>query len=242
MSSDMEPPVRHPGRREAAVAMAAAAVLLLVAWVADQGEAAGRARAATTLVSAGDGTVDLDLPGTVTRAQIAPCLTPAFARGADDVTVLYGRFQRTEGDDAVALVLRNDADDLRVCDSFGPDSPAIAPTVLASPREPVRFLTNGRRAWDCDGARLDRFIAAEWLSVSRTVAAAELRFVVDGHPGPWFHAESHGGLIHLYGWLGAQPAGARVEQQVRILRDRAEVVRRSAAPVSPCTGGDAQLG
>jgi len=231
--------VRHPGRREAAGALVVAAVLILVSWLAGPD---GASRDVSTLVSASREVVDLDVPGSVTTQQIEQCLTPAFAGGTDDVTVLYGRVQHSEAGDVAALVLRNDTGDLRLCDSFGPDSPARAPLVRASGREPVRYLTNGRKAWECDGARLDGFVASQWLSVARSVARAELRFVLDGQQGPRFRAQAHDGFVHLHGWLGEQPAGVRVSLQQRTFDSAGRVVTQRSEQVSACTGGDMQVG
>jgi hypothetical protein len=233
---------RNPGRMEAAAAVIAAGLVVLVSWLAGQGFATDSPRDFSTLVSASGETIALDVSGTVTADQVERCLMPTFARRVDDVTVLYGQVQRSEAGDVAALILRNDEGDLRLCDSFGGTSPSSTPVVLASAREPVRYLTNTRQSWNCDGSRLAGFTVSQWLSVTGRVGGADLRFVVDGEPGPWLRTDAHGGFVHLHGWLGDQGAGARIRLQMRVLDGLGGVVMRQAVPVSACTGGDVQLG
>jgi hypothetical protein len=239
--------LRRAGRREAAVAVATALVLLLVGWLAGRGPGPSRSddRGSLSAGAAAVGDIDLDVSDEVTKEQIRSCLTGSFAAG--DVTVLYARVQQTSTGTVPVLVLRNTRGTLRLCDSFGADAPAQAPVTYADERHPVRFLTNGRQAWDCTGSRLSSYVASQWLSVSPDVARVDTRFVVDGEPGPWFSTSAQNGLVHLLAWLGEPQDGAAVSAEFRVLDGTGDVVPQRTLPTNPepvpvCTGGDVQIG
>src|SRR5262245_47528554 len=242
--------LRHPGRREAAVAVAIACVLLVVAWVANLGSEAAPPRpdgVSTLASSPDDSLVDLDLRGDVPAGAVEACLTPAFASSAAEVTVLYAKSQKTNGGTTPVLVLRNRAGELRLCDSFGGDAPSVAPVRRATSADPVRLLTAGRQAWDCDGNRLAAFTLSSWLSVAPKVHRVDARFLIDGTAGPWFTTQPQRGLAHLHAWLSEQNDGAEVAVQTRVLDKSGSLVDQAALPLKPqqiaaCTGGPAQIG
>ncbi len=233
--------VRHPGRREAAVAIAVASVLILASWLAGHlGDDPKPSGDLTSLASSpDDSVVDLDLPGEVTAAEAAACLS--------DATTLYSSVQKTATGSTPALVMRGADDELRLCDSFGPDSPSVAPVELADAEHPVRLLSNGRQSWECDGTRLSSFRVSHWLSVADPVARVDLRFLIDGASGRWFSAKAIDGFVHPQAWLSEQNSGASVQLQVRVLDASGAAVAQDALPTTPqpissCDGGDVQIG
>lgn len=245
MSNDLG--VRHPGRREAAVATVVAALLVMVSWLAGQLGDGNEAPDAGLAASASADVNELDVSGNVTDEDILACLTRPFARSLDEVTVLYSTIQQVEGGEAPVLVLRNTAGELRLCDSNGGDYPSVAPVEYADAATPVRYLANGRMAWDCDGTKLTGFQVTQWYSVAPAVDRAELRFIIDGTTGPWFSAKASGGFVHVHGWLGEQTDGAKVELQSRLLDANGASVAQNevptdAQPVMDCDGRSIQIG
>lgn len=194
-----------------------------------------------------DPTVDLDL-GPVDDADVTACLGGGFAPDAGSVEVLYGVRQRSADGSAPVLLLRNASGELRLCDVAGPDSPAQLPLPEATAAEPVAFLTNGRKAWDCDGSTVDGYTSTTWLAVGPTVATVQERFWVDGVPGSWFSTEAQGGYAHLQTWLaGPLPEGTELGVQLRVLDADGKPVAQSALPTGTqslpgCTEGDVQIG
>jgi hypothetical protein len=194
---------------------------------------------------------DLDLAA-VSDADVATCLTPDFATAVADVDVLYGEVQSTPSGQAPVLVLRNHAGDVRLCDAFGGDSPAVAPMPTPSDTEPVAFLSTGRASWQCTGPdklALGGYQATTWLAVAPTVRTLEQRYVVDGTPGEWFSTTARGGYAHLHTWIdGPQPAGTTYAVQWRVLDADGHPVQQSALPTAAkplpgCTsGGSAEIG
>lgn len=246
MSKDLG--LGHPGRREAAVAVAVACVLILVSWIAskagDEPQADGRSSLAS---NPGESVVSLDVSRKVSPGEIEACLTDSFAKNPKRVDVLYEQIQKSEQGDVAVLILRNRAGDLRLCDSFGGDAPSVAPIAYADDVDPVRFLSNGRQSWKCDGTRLAGFAISHWLSVGDAVDRVDLRFVVDGATGRWFSSEADNGFAHVHGWLPAQNDGAMVQVQTRVLDADGAAVEQNALPTAPrgiagCTGGDIDLG
>lgn len=191
--------------------------------------------------------VDLDL-GPVADADVTACLSGGFAPDAGSVDVLYGVQQRSADGSAPVLLLRNASGELRLCDVAGPDSPAQLPLPEATSDEPVAFLTNGRKAWSCDGATVDGYTSSTWLTVGPAVATVQERFWVDGVPGPWFSSEAQDGYAHLQTWLdGPLPQGTELGVQHRVLDADGEPVAQSALPTGTqllpgCTDGDVQIG
>lgn len=224
----------HPGRREAAVAVAVAVIVLLVAWLVGREDPEAPSGDPTALSSQpGDDLVDLDVAGTA-----EPCTTGE---------VLYSQSQKTERGVVPVSIVRTPDGDLRLCDSFGEDSPSVAPVEYADSTHAVRLLSNGRQSYDCDGDRLDGLTISHWLSVSSVVDRAELRFVIDDAAGPWFSSKAKNDFLHLHGWLGKQNPGAVVAVQIRVLDAAGDVVPQTVLPTSPqtvsgCAGGGIQLG
>ena len=243
--------LRHPGRREAAVAVAVACLVVLVSWLGSRGggdKAPAPSDTPTALSSSPqNGVVNLDVSPDVTPDEVEACLTPEFASHSDEVEVLYAERQRTETGDQPVLVLRNGADELRLCDSFGGSAPSVAPVQYADAAHPVRFLSNGRQSWDCDGTRLTGFTISHWLSVNDVVDRVDLRFVSDGVTGPWYVSQAQNGFVHAHGWLREQTPEAKVAIEVRILDSAGSVVPQSTMPTEPqpveaCAGRGAELG
>lgn len=191
--------------------------------------------------------VDLDL-GPVADADVTACLAGGFASDAGSVDVLYGERQRSADGSAPVLLLRNGSGELRLCDVAGPDSPAQLPLPEVTTDQPVAFLTNGRKAWDCDGTTMNGYTATTWLTVGPTVATVQERFWVDGVAGPWFRTEAQGGYAHLQTWLdGPLPKGTELGVQHRVLDADGAPVAQSALPTATqplpgCTDGDVQIG
>jgi hypothetical protein len=240
--------LRHPGRREAAVAIAVAVLLVAVSWLAARGPDDPAKGDLTSLASQSDDSIiRLDQSGDVTPSQVRQCIDATFASSADSVDTLYAVQQLSQAGKTPVLVLRNDAGELRLCDSFGGDAPSVAPVQLAGARRAVRLLSNGRQAFDCDGTRLSGLAVSHWLSVNDSVDRAEIRFLIDGVNSPWFSAKAKGGFVHVHGWIDEQSAGAQVSVQTRVLDAAGAAVPQKALPTEPqpvtsCTGGDVQLG
>lgn len=203
-------------------------------------------RAATTPV---DASIDLDL-GRVGDELVSGCIVPGFATDVSEVEVLYGvRQLHLDGNSAV-LVLRNAAGDLLLCDRFGADRPAEAPSPTASSRQPVAALSTGRLSWACAGKdrTLRSFEKSTWLAVSPDVETVQQRYWVDGVPGPWFSTRARNGYAHLQTWLlGPEPAGSRFAEQYRVLDASGHALRQAALPTRQkallgCTaGGHAEI-
>ncbi|HSV39442.1 MAG TPA: hypothetical protein VLI04_11850 [Nocardioidaceae bacterium] len=240
--------VRHPGRREAAVATAVAVLLVMVSWLAGQFGDGNQGPSAGLAASSGADVNELDVPGgEVTEDDIRACLTRPFARSLTEVSVLYSSMQLVEGGEVPVLILRNTSDELRLCDVNGGDHPSVAPIEYADEGTPVRYLSNGRMTWDCDGTKLSGFNVTQWYSVAPVVARAELRFIIDGTTGPWFSARAQGGFVHVHGWLGEQNDGAKVQLESRVLDENGAVVAQSEVPTDPqpvmdCDGRSIQIG
>ncbi|NUS50443.1 MAG: hypothetical protein HOQ22_05300, partial [Nocardioidaceae bacterium] len=194
--------------------------------------------------------VDLDR-GPVGDASVTACLTPGFATSADQVEVRYARTQATDTGTAAVLVLRNRAGDLRLCDAYGADAPAVAPVPVATDAEPVVFLSTGRATWSCRGADrvLESFRSSTWLAVAPAVRTVQQRFWVGDVPGPWFRTRARDGYAHLQTWLtGPEPAGTRFAVQYRVLGADGADVPQHALPTGRralpgCgSGGSAEIG
>lgn len=247
MSNDFG--LANPGRREAAVAVAVACLLILVSWIAsnagdDPPPPADRSSLAST---PGDDLRELDVSSDVKPRDIEGCLTTEFAKNAKDVEVLYSRIQQSQHGEVPVLVLRNSVGELRLCDSFGGTAPSVAPVRLADDETPVTLLSNGRQSWDCDGTRLAGFAISHWLSVGEVVDRVELRFVIDSAFGPWYTTEADEGFAHVHGWLEMQNNGAAVAVQIRVLSADGEVVPQQTVSLEPqgipgCNGRNIDLG
>jgi len=217
----------------------------------DPGSRSSAGSGTTGATGAVPDSTDLDR-GTVSDTDVAACLTPDFATAVADVDVLYGEVQSTPSGQAPVLVLRNQAGDLRLCDAFGGDSPAVAPVPTPSDTEPVAFLSTGRASWQCTGPSklaLGGYQSTTWLAVASTIHTIEQRYVVDGTPGEWFSTTAHGGYAHLHTWIdGPQPAGTTYAVQWRVLDAEGHTVQQSALPTARralpgCTsGGSAEIG
>jgi len=233
--------LRHPGRREAVVAVAVAWLVLFFAWLSSRDDDNGSSTGLGALASSpGDSIVKIDVSRDVTDAQIEAC-------SPGETEVLYSAVQKTESGDQSVLVLRTESGDLRLCDSFGSDAPSVAPLTYADAAHPVTFLSNGRQAWDCDGTRLAGFAISHWLSVNDAVDRVELRFVIDGATGPWFSSDAQHGIVHVHAWLSQQNAGANVAVQARVLDARGHLVPQSTLPTEPqpimgCNDSTVQVG
>jgi hypothetical protein len=249
MGAAATPPSRG---RAGAVVAAVLAVAVVVGAVAAAGLARSdgpRAAAPATGPStpAADPVLDIDAGELSDEEALAACSTPGFA-GGGDVTVLYAVRQRTEDGSAPVVLLRNAGGDLRLCDAAGPDAPAQAPVPEASGQHPVVFLTNGRSAWDCSGTTVDGYSATLWLAVDPQVERVQQRYVVRGHPGPWFSTTARDGFAHLQTWLaGPLDEGAAVAVQQRVLDATGAPLAQDALPtrrqpLAGCAGGDAQIG
>ena len=217
----------------------------------DTGPGSSAAGQTTGRSSAGPDTADLDR-GAVSDADVATCLAPDFATAVADVDPLYGEVQSTPSGEEPVLVLRNQAGDLRLCDAFGGDSPAVAPLPTPSVTDPVAFLSTGRASWQCTGddrLALGGYQSTSWLAVAPTVHTIEQRYVVDGSPGEWFSTTPRGGYAHLHTWIdGPLPAGTTYAVQWRVLDADGHPVQQSTLPtartgLSGCTAaGSAQIG
>jgi hypothetical protein len=246
---------RNPGRREAAVAVAVACVLLLVSWAISrlgggiddsQSPASPPTTSARPDVGTAQSTINID-DGSVTKAQVRACAGSHFAAKHAKVDVLYGVLQQTAIGDSPVIVLRNPAGDIRLCDSFGADRPSTLPIPQATAAAPVAFLSNGRSAWDCDGERIAGFSRTYWLSVAPVVDRVQTRFIVDGVSSPWFSSKAHGGIVHLQAWLGQQDSGVIVQSETKVIDADGQVVAQNAIPsgvrtVDGCHGHDVTVG
>jgi hypothetical protein len=249
MGAPGTPPSRGRAGAVLAAVLAAAVILGGAAVVAltrpDGPRPAAPAAGGST--PAADPVLDIDAGELSDAEAIAACSTAGFAGGAD-VTVLYAVRQRTEDGSAPVVLLRNAAGDLRLCDAAGPDAPAQAPVPQASEQDPVAFLTNGRAAWDCSGTTVDGYTATLWLAVAPQVDLVQQRYVVRGHPGPWFSTTARDGYAHLQTWLaGPLGEGAALAVQHRVLDAAGTPIAQDALPtrrqpLAGCTGGDAQIG
>jgi hypothetical protein len=246
MGSTTSPSRRHLGAVVAAV-LAVGVVVTGASALSLAGPDPDPAPAQLATAPPQDPAVDLD-QGDATEADVEACVSGGFAPDASSVEVLYGVRQQSPGGDVPVLLLRNAAGDLRFCDLAGPDAPAQLPLPEASADEPVVFLTNGRKSWDCTGAQVEGYTATTWLAVGPEVATVQERYWQDGKPGPWFTTEARGGYAHLQTWVtGPLPAQAQLGVQTQALDADGRPVNRSALPrgrqaLPGCAGGDAQIG
>jgi len=240
--------LRNLGRKEAAVAVAVACLLLLVSWLASNFTGA---KEGTELTASGaspdDAVLDIDISPVVSAADVQSCLVDSFATSPVDVKVRYSEIQKSERGDYPVLVLENRAGDLRLCDSFGGDRPSVAPLAYADAGKPVTFLSNGRQAWDCNGNTLAGFAVSQWLSVAPAVSRVQMRFVVNHSPGPWFSTEAQKGFAHLHAWLSDEGPGVDLQWQVRVLDSKGALVEQQAFSTEPqaltgCDAGTLDLG
>lgn len=241
---------RRPSQGVAVVAAAALGVALAVVGVSalrDSGSpdaAASSPMAAPTVL--GEDLLVLDRGAVADAAAVLACSSRRFA-GSGPVEVLYAVRQLDAESEGPVVVLRNDEDELRLCDADGPDSPSQAPVPSATAAEPVAFL-NARAAWDCTGTRLDRYTAATWLVLADQVATVRQRLWVDGEPGPWFTTSATGGFAHVAAWQdGPLAEGTVLATQFEVLDDAGAAVAQEALPVTPaevgwCEDGDVQIG
>jgi hypothetical protein len=254
-STDSSTPRRHLGA-VVAVVLAVAAVLVGASALAHEDTEPAPTAAAPAPAPAPVATTDLDR-GPVSDADVAACASGGFAADPSSVEVLYGVRQLSADGDVPVLLLRNAAGDLRFCDVAGPDAPAQLPLPAASAGEPVVFLTNGRKSWDCSdsgdgrdgpGSPVEGYTATTWLAVGPEVATVQERFWQDGEPGPWFSTAASGGYAHLQTWItGPVPATTRLGVQTRVLDADGRPVAQSAlsrgrVPLAGCTDGDVQIG
>jgi hypothetical protein len=187
----------------------------------------------TAVTLGGEGTVELDL-GLPTLESLRSCLSPGFATTRIDVTVLYAMQQQTRDGEAPALLLRNRAGDVRMCDIDGIDSPGEAPVPLPDAGQPVTFVGTGRSTWTCDDELTSRFLATQWLAVASEVADVRVRYHVDGTPGPWFVTKRAGGYVHLQAWIdGPDPADTRYAVEYRVLDTDGNAVPQDVLPTRP---------
>lgn len=180
--------------------------------------------------------------------EIAGCLTSDFASSPAEVTVRYGVEQTTATGSIPVLVLENADGDLLLCDAEGTDRPAVAPVPRPSADAPVVFLSNGRTAWDCDGATLEQLRTTTWLAVSDDVATVRQRTWVDSEAGPWFTTAARDGISHLQTWLvGPLPADVTLRTETQVLDAGGAPVDQDAVPTGPqdlaaCSNGDTAIG
>lgn len=180
--------------------------------------------------------ISLDV-GTVDDRAVAACLVDDFADEPDEVDVSYAVEQRTATGSVPVLVLRNGLGHVLLCDAFGPTRPATVPQPVATPARPAVLFTSDSRQWDCTGDRLRSFTMSTWLSVTEPVTRGQLRFVVDGEPGPWFTSAARNGFVHLQAWLSDLPRDAEVAVQLRTLDADGEPVASSGLPGKPTQVG-----
>lgn len=246
MGSTTSPSRRHLGAVVAAVLAVAVVVTGASALsLAGPDSVPAPTRPATTPPQ--DPTVALD-QGDATEADVEACVSGGFASEAASVEVLYGVRQQSPDGDVPVLLLRNAAGDLRFCDLAGPDAPAQLPLPETTEDEPVVFLTNGRRSWDCTGRQVEGYTATTWLAVGPEVATVQERYWQDGKPGPWFTTSARGGYAHMQTWVtGPLPEQAQLGVQTRALDAHGHPVNQGALPrgrqpLAGCDGGDAQIG
>lgn len=246
MGSTTSPSRRHFGAVVAAV-LAVAVVVTGASALSLTGRDPDPTPAQQASAPTQDPTVDLD-QGEPTAADVEACVSGDFAPDASSVEVLYGVRQQSPDGDVPVLLLRNAAGDLRFCDLAGPDAPAQLPLPETSADEPVVFLTNGRRSWDCTGRQVEGYTATTWLAAGPEVATLQQRYWQDGKPGPWFTTEARGGYAHLQTWVtGPLPEQAQLGVQTQALDADGRTVSWSALPrgrqpLPGCVGGDAQIG
>jgi hypothetical protein len=245
-SPESSTPRRHLGA-VVAVVLAVAVVVVGASALSRVETKPDRTPAAPASAPPRDGGVDLD-QGPVTDADVKACASGDFATDPASVEVLYGVRQRSADGDVPVLLLRNAAGDLRFCDVAGPDAPAQLPLPETSAGEPVVFLTNGRKSWDCTDGTVEGYTATTWLAVGPEVATVQERFWQDGEPGPWFTSDASGGYAHLQTWItGPVPPTTKLGVQTRVLDADGEPVAQSAltpgrVPLAGCTDGDVQIG
>lgn len=235
-----DPRTPAPGRAVLATLAVAAAVLVTVGVTAGLGRRTGGHDTAAPASSTATGP-------SADPADVAACLVPDFATDPAEVTVVYSQLQQAPRGTTPVMVLRNAAGEIRLCDLFGGDNPAVAPPGRATTAEPVAFYASGRRDWDCAGRALHRFTLSEWLSVADPVRTVRLRFVVDGAARPWFSTSAVDGLAHLQAWLdGPVDPHTHVLLQQQALDAGGTRIAQSALPASQrlpgCQGGSAQIG
>lgn len=244
MSSSARGAAAGLGVALAAAVGVAAAVLGVAALRGGDGPVAGPVTEPTVL---GEELLTLDVGDLTETEALQACATERFAAGGA-VEVAYGVRQLSAEGKVPVVVLRNAEGDLRMCDVTGADGPAVFPLPTASAQEPVVALANGRRAWDCTGAKLERFSATLWLGVSDQVAVVRQRYWVDGVPGPWFNTEAKGGLAHLQTWVdGPLRKGTELTVEHEVLDADGAPVAQDLLPTEPaevgwCSSGDVEIG
>jgi hypothetical protein len=237
---------RHLGAIVAAV-VAVAVVVTGASALSRAGSEPGAAPDPAPASAPHDPTVDLDA-GPVSDADVEACAAGGFASDAGSVEVLYGVRQRSAQGDLPVLLLRNATGELRFCDVAGADAPAQLPMPEASADEPVAFLTNGRKSWDCTDGTVDGYTATTWLAVGPDVATVQERFWQDGEAGPWFSTQARGGYAHLQTWIdGPVAKQTRLSVQTRVLDADGDPVAQTVLapgrqPLAGCTDGDVQIG
>ena len=239
--------LRHLGRREAAVAVAVACLLVFVSWLFSKATGGDENAPDGAVFTPQDSIFDIDISSAVTADDIQKCLTDSFATSTADVEIRYAELQKSERGDVPVLILSNEHGDLRLCDSFGGDAPSVSPIDYADQSHPVTLVSNGRQAWDCAGTRLSGYSISHWLSVDSEVAKVQMRFVVNGSSSPWFSSAAQNGFVHLHAWLTDQDAGSSLLVQVRVLDSSDDLVRQSAFSTDPqlmtgCENGSIDIG
>ena len=245
-SPESSTPRRHHGAIVAA-AVGVAVVVTGASALSLSGSEPEAAPASAPASAPEDPTVDLDT-GPVSDEDVEACAAGGFAPDAGSVEVLYGVRQQSAQGDLPVLLLRNAAGELRFCDVAGTDAPAQLPLPEVSPAEPVVFLTNGRKTWDCTDAALDRYSSTTWLAVGPDVAAVQERYWQGREAGPWFTTQARGGYAHLQTWVdGPLAKQARLRVQTRVLDTAGDPIAQPALvpgrqPLAGCTDGDVQIG
>lgn len=229
----MRTPEQPAGGRRGGIAIVAAlsvaAVVVGIAAISvPRGDEPGAA-ASNPPAETSDSVIEVD-QGTADPKALAACLDESFAADPAEAEVLYGVGQLGQDGDTPALVVRNAAGEVRVCDAAEIGPPAVEPLPTVSEDEPLAFLTNGSATWDCDGDVLSGYQATTWLLVHDGVARVQQRFVVDGTAGPWFSAGVDGGIAHLPAWLGPQPDGVEIVAEQRALDADGAVVPQKVWP------------
>ncbi|HET7386478.1 MAG TPA: hypothetical protein VFJ19_07415 [Nocardioidaceae bacterium] len=186
------------------------------------------------------GVVDLDGHPARGRKAVESCLTRGFASKRGQVRVLYGVWQRFGERMHPTLILRNRQGQIRLCDAFGSDNPSRLPLRHATSHTPVKFLSGGRKDWNCRGSHLRRFTMTEWLTVDRSVRTVMLRLKVGQRVGPWFVTHPRHGYAHVQAWIG-HAGRQRVVVQQRVLDNRGHDVNQHRLParytLPGCSGG-----
>ncbi len=210
-------------------ALSVAAVVVGIVAVGSPSEDGAPPRSSTPSAGSSDPVIEVDR-GNVDPAALAACADATFAADPAEAEVLYGVGQLGQDGDAPALVLRNPAGEVRVCDAAETGPPAVEPLPRASEDQPVAFLTNGSASWDCAGDVLSGYQTTTWLLVHDGIDTVQQRFVVDGTAGPWFSAAVRGGIAHLPAWLGPQTEGAEIVTEQRVLDPDGGVVPQDVWP------------